>query len=340
MNTRILNATRVNIHTVIETLSNNELVSLPTETVYGLAGNAFSEVALAKIFAAKERPLFDPLIVHISTQPEWSLKQLADMGYISCDEIPLEQQKQLENLMNYFWPGPLTLILPKHPAISDLVTGGLNTVALRVPSHPVAQQVLKALPFPLAAPSANRFGHISPTCAQDVYQELNGRVPYILDGGHCQLGIESTIISCHDQEFELLRPGALTRSEIRSMLKMNIKVAKHHPAEIKAPGMLKRHYAPSKTLCLLDKKFKLKNLPQGTYSVIWISKSLVTSDLHPQHAYFLSDDGDLNEVAKNLFKTLRVAEADDADFIVAQVPPKHSSGLGYAVLNRLSKAAG
>ena len=225
------------ITAAVALLKEEEVVALPTETVYGLAGNAFSSKAVASIFEAKQRPLTDPLIVH-----------LLDVAWLDrVVSLTPECKKLVEQLAAAFWPGPLTLLLPRASSIPDLVTAGLETVAVRVPAHPVFRKILEQLDLPLAAPSANRFGRISPTTAANVEQELGDRIPLIVDGGSCHHGLESTIVWPHDGVLQILRPGPITAEQLSSFGKVM-----SQSVHGKAPGSLKSHYAPRKKLSWFD----------------------------------------------------------------------------------------
>lgn len=304
-------------------LAAGELVAIPTETVYGLAANAFDEAAVLKVFEAKQRPAFDPLIVHVH-----SLEQLVDV----VREIPPEA----EALMKAFWPGPLTLVLPKHPRIPDLVTSGLDTVGVRMPAHPLTLELLRALPFPLAAPSANPFGYVSPTTAQHVADQLGDRIPYILDGGACTVGVESTIIGFEregqDQghgQWVLYRPGGVSVEAIEQVIG-TVRPQVKHVLPV-APGMLESHYAPRKPVFIGDIQALLKQ-HQGRAAVI----SFATNH-EAWRCEVLSPSSDMNEAAHHLFATLRALDASEADVILAEVFP--DEGLGRAINDRLRRAA-
>ncbi len=203
-----------NIQTAAELLRKGEVVAIPTETVYGLAANAYNEAAVLKIFQAKQRPAFDPLIVHVH-----SLEQVKEV--VSFSELTRkDMRKEAEALMVKFWPGPLTLVLPKSDRVPDLVTSGLDTVAVRMPAHPMALELLRSLDFPLAAPSANPFGYVSPTTAQHVADQLGDKIPYILDGGPCTVGVESSIIGWESEadQWVLYRPGGTPVAEIEAVM--------------------------------------------------------------------------------------------------------------------------
>ncbi|HRX00150.1 MAG TPA: L-threonylcarbamoyladenylate synthase, partial [Cyclobacteriaceae bacterium] len=217
-------------------LEADELVAVPTETVYGLAGNALHSSAVAKIFEAKERPSFDPLIIHVPDAQHLE-------RYVTA--IP----KQAVQLINHFWPGPLTLVLRKKEIIPDLVTAGLDAVGVRCPDHPLTHQLLRQLDFPLAAPSANPFGYVSPTTAEHVEKQLGSKIPYILDGGPCKVGIESTIIGFENGEPMIYRRGGISNEAIERVIGP-VESRLHSTSNPKAPGQLQSHYAPRKPFLL------------------------------------------------------------------------------------------
>ncbi len=297
-----------------------QLVAIPTETVYGLAGNALHERAVAAIFAVKKRPSFDPLIIHISEPQQLSLW---------AQDIP----SSLQHLAQTFMPGPLTLLLDKKAIIPDLVTAGSPKVAIRVPRHPMAQALLAQLDFPLAAPSANPFGYISPTTAAHVAKQLGGSLPYILDGGPCQVGIESTIVGLEADQITVFRKGGLSVESIEAVVGP-VRVREHSSSNPEAPGMLKSHYAPRVKLVLADTIQLADADPQRT-GILAFSHF---SELVPlQHQRILSAKGDLAEAASQLFAAMRYLDEQDIDLILAQrVPPL---GLGLAINDRLLRAA-
>jgi len=310
-------------------LSAGELVAIPTETVYGLAANALDEAAVLKVFEAKQRPAFDPLIVHLH-----SMEQLSDV----VREIPPEA----EALIKAFWPGPLTLVLPKHPRIPDLVTSGLDTVGVRMPAHPLTLELLRTLPFPLAAPSANPFGYVSPTTAQHVADQLGDRIPYILDGGPCEVGVESTILGLEPDDplstldialrtyhWVLYRAGGVPVEAIEQLIGTVHPQLKHVLPV--APGMLESHYAPRKPVFIGDIAALLKE-HQGRAAVISFTRKH-----EAWRCEVLSPSGDLNEAARHLFASLRALDASEAEVILAQVFP--AEGLGLAINDRLRRAA-
>ncbi len=305
------------LHEAACLLQGGSLVAIPTETVYGLAANAFDEAAVLRIFAAKDRPSFDPLIVHIG-RPE-------DIHRVAR-ELPLHA----EALMAAFWPGPLTLLLPKRAEVPDLVTSGLDTVGVRMPAHPMTLELLRTLPFPLAAPSANPFGYVSPTTAQHVADQLGARVPYILDGGPCAVGVESTIIGWVDGRWLLYRPGGIATEAIEHITgPLTLAARKDLPA---APGMLDSHYAPRKPLYRGDVETLLNRFAGRSVGVISFQREYLA-----HRCEMLSEQGDLAEAARHLFAVLREMDDSECSVIVAEEFPEE--GLGRAINDRLRRAS-
>ena len=305
------------LHEAACLLQGGSLVAIPTETVYGLAANAFDEAAVLRIFAAKDRPSFDPLIVHIG-RPE-------DIHRVAR-ELPLHA----EALMAAFWPGPLTLLLPKRAEVPDLVTSGLDTVGVRMPAHPMTLELLRTLPFPLAAPSANPFGYVSPTTAQHVADQLGARVPYILDGGPCAVGVESTIIGWVDGRWLLYRPGGIATEAIEHITgPLTLAARKDLPA---APGMLDSHYAPRKPLYRGDVEALIKRFAGRSVGVISFQREYLA-----HRCEVLSEQGDLAEAARHLFAVLREMDDSECSVIVAEEFPEE--GLGRAINDRLRRAS-
>ena len=307
----------IDIEKAKQLLQNGGLVAIPTETVYGLAANALDPVAVVKIFEAKNRPYFDPLIIHTD-----SIEKAR--GWVS--EFPA----WAEELAKKFWPGPLTLLLPKKN-IPDIVTSGLGAVAVRVPSHPLALKLLGSLSFPLAAPSANPFGYVSPTTPQHVAEQLEEKVDYILDGGACAVGIESTIVGMEDGRLSVFRLGGLAVEDIEKVvgaveLKLNLS------SDPKAPGMLKNHYAPSKALFIGDVAGLMKQHAGKKIGVISFKTAYHAAELR-----VLSERGDLGEAAQNLFAAIRELDAAEVDVILAE--RFQDSFLGRAINDRLQRAA-
>lgn len=298
-------------------LRNGGLVGIPTETVYGLAANGLNAEAVLKIFAAKKRPSFDPLILH-STK---------DQIFHWAKEIP----EQAKALADAFWPGPLTLVLPKSDEVPFEVTSGLNTVGLRVPDHELTLELLESIDFPLAAPSANPFGYISPTTAQHVVNQLGNAVDYVLDGGACQVGIESTIVGFENSRPVIYRLGGLTREAIEHVIG-SVDVQINQASNPKAPGMILVHYAPKKPLILVDDFSAIKDDPMTAYMLF--GESL---DVDAERQFYLSETGDFFEAAARLYALMR--QLDDAEFtrIVAKKLPEIS--LGPAINDRLFRAS-
>lgn len=302
-------------------LKQGKLVAIPTETVYGLAGNAFNEQAVLKIFETKNRPQFDPLIVH-SSGVDW-VKQ-------HVKEIPTLAQ----TLMDEFWPGPLTLVLPKKDIIPDLVTSGLDSVAVRVPSHPMTQELIRLIDFPLAAPSANPFGYVSPTTAQHVNDQLGDKIDYILDGGSTKVGLESTIIGFEEGKPIVYRLGGLSIDVIEDLIGP-VEVALNQSSDPKAPGMLKSHYAPGKPLYFGNPGEMIGEFEGKRIGFLGFMTRL--EFLPPDRQLLLSPRGDLHEAAVNLFAFMRQFEEFPVDLILAEQLPE--IGLGRAINDRLRRAA-
>jgi len=302
-------------------LNQGRIIGLPTETVYGLAANALNPDAVLKIFEAKNRPYFDPLIVHT-----YSISEVKK--YVR--EIP---QKALR-IAEAFWPGPLTLVLRKNELIPDLVTSGLDTVAIRVPSHPMALELLGQVDFPLAAPSANPFGYVSPTTAEHVNLQLGDQIPLILDGGSCNVGIESTIIGFEGNDAIIYRLGGKNIEDIQEVIGI-VSLNLRQGSNPKAPGMLDTHYAPSTPLLLGDiEELVMKH---SSENIGILSLSRIYPQIEKKRQIQLSEHCDLSEAAKNLFNALRVFDAMNVDVILAETVPDH--GLGRAINDRLRRAA-
>ncbi|MDJ1467875.1 L-threonylcarbamoyladenylate synthase [Xanthocytophaga flava] len=303
-------------------LEAGEVIGIPTETVYGLAGNAFNVQAVTKIFQTKNRPTFDPLIVHSS-----SLAKIIQF----VETIPPLAQK----LATHFWPGPLTLLLQKKPNIPDLVTSGLETVAVRMPSHPLILDLLELLEFPLAAPSANPFGYISPTQAEHVQAQLGNKIPYILDGGPSHVGIESTIIGFEDTTPIVYRLGGLSIEAIESVIGP-VSLMPHSSSNPQAPGMLKSHYAPRKPLVLdsIDQVLK-QYAPE---KIGYMGFSDFRKDLPEKNQLVLSQSRNYAEAAQKLFAAMRMLDTfPHLEIIVAELLPEED--LGRAINDRIRRAA-
>lgn len=310
------------IRTAVALLARGEAVALPTETVYGLAADALNPLAVARIFEAKERPSFDPLICHLPDRA-W-LEQLA--------EVSPESRELVEQLTSRFWPGPLTLVLPKRKLVPDLVTSGLSKVALRLSGHPVFTAIVQKFGRPLAAPSANRFGRISPTSASHVAAELSGRIPLIVDGGPCAHGLESTIVAVEGETLRLLRPGPITRDELVLFAPVAELTAGAMP---EAPGQLASHYAPRTPMNLLHSPDAPGNLPSGLRLGLLAWREPIIGEFAAIEV--LSRSGDLREAAATLFAKMRRLDEQALDLILAQPVPEH--GLGVAIMDRLSRAS-
>ena len=302
-------------------LKAGKLVAIPTETVYGLAGNAFNEDSVLNIFETKERPHFDPLIVH-SSSAQWVKEHV--------EEVPHLAQK----LMNEFWPGPLTLVLPKKSIIPDIVTSGLDSVAVRIPSHPMELELIQKLDFPLAAPSANPFGYVSPTTAQHVNDQLGDKIDYILDGGSTTVGLESTIIGFEDGKPIIYRFGGLSIDVIEDSIG-KVEVALNQSSDPKAPGMLKSHYSPGKPLYFGNPGELIPDFEGKRIGFLGFMTHL--EFLPPERQLILSPRGDLQEAALNLFAFMREFEKFPVDVILAEELPE--IGLGKAINDRLRRAA-
>jgi L-threonylcarbamoyladenylate synthase len=298
-------------------LENNELVGMPTETVYGLAGNALSTRAISKIFEAKDRPFFDPLIVHVANL-EAANKYVAN--------IPAQAKK----LADCFWPGPLTLLLKKKNNIPELATAGLDTVGMRCPNHPLTLQLLSVLDFPLAAPSANPFGYISPTRATHVNQQLGSKIEYILDGGDCNIGLESTIVGFENEKPTIYRMGGLSIEQIEAVVgAVNIEI--NSSSNPTAPGQLKSHYAPSKKLFIGNTQTNCEN------GIGVLAFKMPSPFISLENQRILSPTGNLVEAAQNLFSFLRELDQLNIKSILAEEVP--DVGLGRAINDRLRRAA-
>jgi L-threonylcarbamoyladenylate synthase len=310
----------------VELLRKGDVVALPTETVYGLAANALDPIGVAKIFEAKERPRFDPLIVHLPDE-QW-LERVA--------KIDDRSRLQIKRLIAQFWPGPLTLILDRQPIVPEIVTAGLDTIAVRMSSHPVFAEIISAFGKPVAAPSANRFGRISPTTAQHVFDELNGRIPLIIDAGPTAHGIESTIIAVCGDEVRVLRRGPVTEEELRRIGLQATSDRQAADIAMRTPGQLPSHYAPETPLQLVDdaKLF----VPKPSQRVALLAWNPRQEDTRFTAIRYLSARQDLREAAANLFRYLRELDArESVDLIVAERVP--AQGLGAAILDRLERAS-
>lgn len=303
-------------------LRDGKLVAVPTETVYGLAAMASNQKAVLAVFEAKKRPSFDPLILHFHSIE-------AIHPYAELKNGPLLK------LAQRFWPGPLSLLLPKTALVPDLVTSGLDKVAVRIPNQALTLALLQELNAPLAAPSANPFGYISPTKAEHVKKQLGDKVAYILDGGACEVGLESTIVGMEGEQICVYRLGGLPLEEIESVcgkVELNLNISSNP----KAPGQLKSHYAPKKPLYFGDLP-ELVRLHKAKKQCVLCFGGFHHSTLSPQQVLDLSPKKDIKEAAMNLFAMLRAADESDADVILAQQVPDR--GLGRAINDRLRRAS-
>lgn len=297
-------------------LRRGEVVAFPTETVYGLGADALNSYAVAKIFEIKKRPRFDPIIVHVS-DIEW-VKRIVK-------KFPEEAKRITEK----FWPGPLTVILEKNDIIPEIVTAGLQTVAIRMPSHPVAKNLISSFGRPIAAPSANPFGYISPTRASHVAKLFKDRIPLIIDGGDSVFGIESTVISVDKENIYIHRLGAVTVEELSQYGK--IVLYDSDQKKCASPGKFPYHYAPHKPLKIVESPLEITN-PCSSYLSYTEPKTHVNS----KYVKVLTKNGDLREAASNFFSYLIELDREDVDIIYAQKVPE--VGLGRAIMERLKKA--
>jgi L-threonylcarbamoyladenylate synthase len=302
-------------------LEKDALVAIPTETVYGLAGNINSETALKKIFDTKKRPFFNPLIVHIA-----SIDQL--------ETIAAEIPKKAQQLADAFWPGSLTLVLKKKAIIPDLITAGKDTVAVRVPNHPLTLRLLESLDFPLAAPSANPFGSISPTSAQHVADYFPNELEMVLDGGICSNGIESTIVGFENDEAILYRLGSISVEEIEAVIgKISIKNNKENSPD--APGMLSRHYAPNTLTILVDNVLEHVEKHLDKKIGVLVFKAKITHDAIA-YTEILSKEGDLKQATQNLYAAMHRLDKQNLDILIAERFPEND--LGKSINDRLERA--
>jgi L-threonylcarbamoyladenylate synthase len=310
-----------NIDLAAELLLNGNLVAIPTETVYGLAANALNEKAVLSIFEAKQRPFFDPLIIHLPTIE-------------SIDKYAELTDPRLQKLAKVFWPGPLTLLLPKKESIPNLVTSGLASVAVRIPNHTLTLELLKKINVPLAAPSANPFGYVSPTQPAHVNSQLGDKIAYILDGGTCEVGLESTIVGIEDDKVCVFRLGGLALEEIEKLVG-DTELRINNSSNPASPGQLKSHYAPKKPLYIGDIKKLIKQNAANKIAIICFGEE--NFEGKDMLLFNLSKDKNLQEAAINLFKFLRLADESDAEIVLCEEVPDIS--LGRAINDRLRRAA-
>jgi len=300
-------------------LDSGQLVAIPTETVYGLACNALDARAASRIFAVKNRPEFDPLIVHVA--------DLNDVG-LYVTSIPTKARLLAER----FWPGPLTLVLKKNSLIPDLVSAGLDTVGVRCPDHPLTRRLLESLAYPLAAPSANPFGYVSPTAATHVNDQLGNKIDYILDGGTSSIGLESTIVGFeHEATPVVYRLGGLSLDSIQQLIG-EVTLMPHSSSNPRSPGQLKNHYSPMKPLITGDIKSLIDKHRGQRLGILSFR-----NDYTAGRQIILSASGSLEEAARNLFSALRKFDQMDIDVILAEFVPE--TGLGLAINDRLRRAS-
>lgn len=304
-----------------EILTKGEVVAIPTETVYGLAANAFDKTAIQKIFDIKKRPLYNPLIVHIKS-----------IDYL--DEVAKDIPPIAKKIAETFWPGPLTLVLPKKENIPDIVTSGKDTVGVRVPAHPLTQELLHQLDFPLAAPSANPFGYISPTTAEHVKKQLGDKIQLILDGGHCEKGIESTIIGFDNNRPILYRVGAISKETIENCIGV-IEIKNKAAASPEAPGMLSKHYSP-KTKFEVSTTIKESIRLHADENVGFLLFTKPDVALASQKHILLTEDRNLEEAATNLYAAMHLMDDKKFDLIIAERFPE--IGIGVSLNDRLQRA--
>ena len=336
--TQVLKATDEALELAAQLLQKGQLVAFPTETVYGLGANALDAEAVRSIFAAKGRPADNPLIVHIHDR-----KQLDGLCHVNDKAV---------RLMDAFWPGPLTLIMPRKPAVPDAVTAGLDTVAVRMPSHPVAAAMLRACDLPIAAPSANRSGKPSPTTAKHVLDDMDGRIPLILDGGDCDVGLESTVVDVTGEVPCILRPGGVTKAMLEAVVgEVNVAGSVLRPLRpdetALSPGMRYKHYAPTGQVTLVEGDeadvvaalaLLHRQATEAGQAACVMCFSEHVAALANCHPHDIGSRDDPSEVAHRLFDTLRRLDDEGMDAIFSEV--MLPEGVGLAVMNRLGRAAG
>jgi L-threonylcarbamoyladenylate synthase len=311
-----------NIELAIQELIEDNIVAIPTETVYGLAGNALSESAVHKIFELKNRPLYNPLIVHIQS-----------IDYLT--QVAKDIPDKAYQLAKAFWPGPLTLVLNKKDTIPDVVSAQKNTVAVRVPNHPLLLALLANLDFPIAAPSANPFGSISPTSAMHVADYFGNDLEIILDGGECEKGIESTIVGFDGDDAVLYRMGSISIEDIKKEIG-ELKLITKNDINPEAPGMLSRHYAPKTKMYFTNHVYEfIQNFNNKKIGVLLFEKNLSHQQI--KHQEILSETGNLNEAAKNLYAAMHRLDHSNLDIIVAERLP--DIGLGKTINDKLERAS-
>lgn len=312
----------------VKILQSDGVVVLPTETVYGLAASMRSETAVRKVFQIKGRPLLDPLIVHM-------LDYTWISEYAHTDDLKVD----VKALADAFWPGPLTIVLRKKSIVPAIVTAGLDFVAIRCPAHEIFRKILRAIRVPLAAPSANPFGYLSPTTAQHVRDGLGDRVPLIVDGGPCNVGVESTILDVTADVPRILRPGAIPTSDIAGVLGVTVMDYSPSTGPAAAPGQLKQHYSPNTRLILVKSAEDLSSLigsaPPEDVAFVYLKRP--TEQVHERNIFWLSDGGDYRAVARGLFEMLQTLDKSGYNTIYCQKAGQ--DGLGITINDRLTRAA-
>jgi len=315
----ILKANEENIKKASEIIKKGGLVAFPTETVYGLGANALNKDAVIKIFEIKERPLFDPLIVHID-----------DIKWL--EKLTIEFSDIAKKLIEKFWPGPLTIVFRKSEIVPYITTGGLETVAIRMPKNEIALKLIRYSNVPIAAPSANKFGYLSPTNAQMVCEQFKDSIEIILDGGKTEFGIESTIVYIENEEVHILRIGAIEIEEIEKVLNKNVKISQ----KVKSPGQFKYHYSPITKLKTFKKLEEIKDEIKKYNKVVILTAKKEDINFEDVIYDYFSESGDYREIAKNLFEKLYFYDKIKADIIFAQLVEE--KGIGRAIVDRLKKA--
>lgn len=323
----ILPASAENIARAAALIRSGQLAAFPTETVYGLGANALNPESVQKIFKLKGRPEFNPLIVHVASR--------AQVRSLVTEKLTAQQEQWLEAL-SQLWPAPLSLVLPRNSAIPAIVSGGKPTIAIRIPHHPIALELLKQSGCPIAAPSANRSNYVSPTTAQHVEAEFGSALGLILDGGPCTVGIESTVVSLVDQIPTILRPGAITRAEIESLVGP---VAEGLSSELVnsgsiSPGMLAKHYSPNTPVRFRSPREEAPKA--GRIGLLRLDGAGSVSQEEFAVVRTLSPEGNFEEIARNLYATLRELDGHGLDLILVERCPQE--GLGVAIMDRLTRA--
>ena len=348
MKTRVKPATPEAVTEAAAVIRAGGLVAFPTETVYGLGADATNPRAIARIYEAKQRALNDPLIVHVANAIDLNDPTLRYAhGVIDLRRLSGRQVEQVKRLMQAFWPGPLTLVLPRGANIPPNVSAGLHTIAVRMPDHPVAQALIAQAGVPIAAPSANRFGHVSPTTAQHVLDDLGGRIDFVLDGGPARIGVESTVLDMTNDPPRILRPGGVTREQIADFgfsiagfgLDTQSSITSHQ-LPMSSPGLLEKHYAPKAQLIvcanldgLIHQQSAIRNRQLMVGILLMEQQRAACEKMHPQ--FVLGNDVD--DVARNLYAGLRALDGAGVDVIL--ITEVERAGIGEAIADRLQRAA-